>query len=137
MAMQRDQDGSVSTIISGIVADVQDLARQEISLARQEIKEELNTAKSAAIKLGIGGGIVAVGSLFLLVALALGLADLFNWSAWAGFALVGVIFAIVGAVLLVTGQKQVKHVNPVPTKTIETMKENAEWIKDRTTSDKI
>lgn len=131
-----EREASVGTLVSSIVGDVQTLARQEIALAREEIKEELNTAKSAAIKLGIAAGVLAVGGLFLLVALALGISALFNWPAWAGFAIVGLVFAIVGGVLVVQGQKDAKEIKPVPEKTVETMKENVEWIKDRTTSDR-
>lgn len=131
-----EREVSVGNLMSSIVGDVQTLARQEIALAREEIKEELNTAKSAAIKLGIAAAVLGVGGLFLLVTLALGIADLFNWPAWAGFGIVGLVFAIVGGVMLYNGQKQVKEVKPVPEKTIETMKENVEWIKDRTTSDR-
>ena len=131
-----ERDASVGTLVSSIVGDVQNLARQEITLAREEIKEELNTAKDAAIKLGIAAGVLVIGALFLMIALALGIANLFNWPAWAGFASVGVIFAIVGGILLYMGQQSAKEIKPVPEKTIETMKENVEWIKDRTTSDR-
>ncbi len=137
MAAEYEREQSVSTIVSGIVADVQNLARQEVALAKQEIREELNTAKEAGTKLGIAIGVLAVGGLFLLVALALGIAALLGWLPWTGFAIVGVVFAIVGYVLLSSAQKQVKQVNPVPQQTVDTMKENAEWIKERTTSDKI
>lgn len=136
MAVERGSEQSVSAIVGGIVADVQNLARQEIALAREEIKEELNTAKTAGIKLGIGVGVLVIGALFLLIFLALGLADLLNIPAWGGFGIVGLVFAIAGAVLLVLGRKDAENIQPVPTKTVETMKENVEWIKDRTTSDK-
>lgn len=133
---ERERETSVSTLVSGIVSDVQDLARKEIALARQEIKEDLNEAKDAAVKLGISGGVLAVGGLFLLVTLALGLADLLDWPAWAGFGVVGLVFAVVGFFLFSSAQKQAKELKPMPEKTIETMKENVEWIKDRTTSDR-
>lgn len=126
----------ISTILSGIVTDVQELARKEVALAREEIREELTVAKDAAIKLGIAVGVLAVGGLFILIALAFGINALFDWPNWPGFAIVGVIGAIVGYVLFSSAQKSVKQIQPVPQKTVDTMKENVEWIKDRTTSDK-
>lgn len=134
--MATERDFSVGTLVSSIVADVQDLARQEIALARTEIKEEINAAKDAGIKFGTAGAVLAIGGLFLLITLALGLSDLLNLPNWAGFGIVGLVLAIVGFVLFTSGRKSAREIKPVPEKTIETMKENVEWIKDRTTSDK-
>jgi len=136
MAYEREPDTSMAQLISGIVGDAQDLVRKEIALARQEVREELDAAKNAGIKLGIAGAVLAVGGLLVVLALAQGIADLFNWPAWAGYALVGVILAIAGSILLSAAQRQIKNIHPVPERTVETMKENVEWIKDRTTSDK-
>jgi hypothetical protein len=136
MATERDYDASLATLLSGIIGDAQELVRQEIALARQEIREEISTAKDAGIALTIAGAVLAIGGLFLLITLSLGLADLLDWPAWAGFGLVGLVAAIVGAVMLSSARQRLQQVHPVPERTVETMKENIEWIKDRTTSDK-
>jgi hypothetical protein len=136
MAYEREGDTSISQLISGIVGDAQVLVRQEIALARQEISEEIGNAKQAGIKFGIAGGVLAGGGLLLILALAQGIADLLNWPNWAGYVLVGAVLAIAGYILLSSAQKQMKEVHPVPEQTLETLKENAEWIKERTTSDK-
>ena len=136
MAFQREQDVSVAQLISGIVGDAQELVRKEISLARHEVREEISAAKNAGIKLGIAGAVLAVGGLLLVLAIAQGIAALFNWPTWAGYALVGVVLAIAGGILLSAAQRQIKEIHPMPEQTVETMKENVEWIKDRTTSDK-
>jgi len=65
MAYEREGETSVSQLISGIVGDAQVLVRQEIALARQEISEEISNAKQAGIKLGVAGGVLAVGGLLL------------------------------------------------------------------------
>ena len=136
MAYEREQDSSMAQLISGIVGDAQDLVRKEIALARQEVREELDAAKSAGIKLGVATAVLAVGGLLVVLAVAQGIADLLDWPAWAGYALVGVVLAIAGGILFSAAQRQIKNINPVPERTLETMKENVEWIKDRTTSDK-
>jgi protein-S-isoprenylcysteine O-methyltransferase Ste14 len=136
MAYERENDSSMAQLISGIVGDAQELVRKEIALARQEVREELDAAKSAGMKLGIAGAVLAVGGLLVVLAIAQGIADLLDWPVWAGYALVGVVLAIVGGILFSVGQRQIKHVHPVPERTVETLKENVEWIKDRTTSDK-
>lgn len=136
MAFERERDASVSQLLSGIVGDAQELVRKEIALARQEIREEIGSAKDAGIKLGIAGAVLGVGGLLLVLALSQALADLLNWPTWAGYGLVGLVLAIAGYVLFSSAQKRIKQISPVPEKTVATMKENVEWIKDRTTSDR-
>jgi MFS family permease len=136
MATEREYDASLSALLSGIVGDAQELVRKEIALARQEIREEISAAKNAGTALAIAGAVLAIGGIFLLITLALGLADLFDWPSWAGFGLVGLVSAIVGAVLLSSARQRLQEVHPLPERTVETMKENIEWIKDRTSSDK-
>jgi len=136
MATERERDASVSTLISGIVGDAQELVRKEIALARHEIREEISTAKDAGIKLAIAGAVLAIGGLLLVLTLAQALADLLNVPTWVGYGIVGVVLAIVGYFLLSSAQKRMKEFKPVPEQTVETMKENVEWIKDRTTSDR-
>ena len=133
---EREREPSVASLLSGIVGDAQTLVRQEIALARQEIREEIGNAKDAGIKLGIAGMVLAIGGLLLILALAQGLADLLNWPVWAAYAVVGIVLAIAGAILFAAAQKRMQEISPVPEQTIETIKENVAWIKDRTTSDK-
>lgn len=136
MATEREREASVTSLLGGIVEDAQELVRKEIALARQEIREEIGNAKDAGVKLAIAGAVLGVGGLLLVLMLAQALADLLNLPTWVGYGIVGVVLAIVGYVLLSSAQKTMKQIQPVPEKTVETMKENIEWIKDRTTSDK-
>jgi len=136
MTTERERDSSIATLLGGIVGDAQQLVHQEIALARQEIREEISTAKDAGVQLAIAGAVLAIGGLLLVLMLAQGLADLLNWPTWAGYGVVGVVLAIIGYILFSSAQQRAKQLRPVPEKTVETLKENVEWIKDRTTSDR-
>ena len=136
MATEREREPSLASLLSGIVGDAQVLVRQEIALARQEIREEISNAKDAGISLAIAGGVLAVGGLLLVLTLAQALAYFLHWPVWAGYGVVGIVLAIGGYILLSSAQRRMKQINPMPEKTVETLKENVEWIKDRTTSDK-
>jgi hypothetical protein len=123
---------SFASLLTDVVNDIRDLFRQEVNLARVEIKQEMSNAKSAAIK--IGGAVFALllATLFLLTALARGLSDLFHMPVWAGYAIVGVLLGIVGGVMMVAARANVQKVGPIPARTVRTMKENVEWVKRET-----
>lgn len=131
MAEERDQ-ASLASLLSGAVNDIRELFRQEVSLARAEIRQEVVNVKSAAVKLGAAAftGIFAV--LLLLTALARGLSDVFDMPVWAGFAIVGGLLAIVAGVLVAVAWPNIKSVSPMPERTVRTMKENIEWVKRQT-----
>jgi len=57
------------------------------------------------------------------------LAD-FSWG-W-GFLVVAAIWAVIGAVLYSQGRAQMRRVNPKPEQTVDTLKEDIQWAKNRT-----
>jgi hypothetical protein len=58
-------------------------------------------------------------------------------SLWVSYLIVGAIFAIGGGLLLMQGIKRIQTVDPVPRETIESVKEDIQWIKEQNPSDKI
>jgi hypothetical protein len=125
---------SIPGLIRGILDDLRTLIREEVALARVELREQAGRARSAAVSLGIGVVAAASGGAFLLVAIALGTADLLNWPAWAGFLVVAVVMLAGGMIALGAGRKQLRHVHAVPERTISSVKENSEWIAKRMSS---
>jgi hypothetical protein len=89
---------SVTALVSGILADVQHLLAQQTRLIRLEIREDLRKARTGAIFLGAGLGVMIVGGLLFCVTLPL----LLNWLTnnqlplWACFGIFGVVFLLVG-----------------------------------------
>ena len=45
---------TISTVLQDIIANVQDIVRSEVRLAKTEVQEELGKARSAGLLLGIG-----------------------------------------------------------------------------------
>ena len=120
--MPHETDASTGTLLRGAIDDVRELFREELALARVELRHELNKLSSAAMGCGGAAAALAVGGLFVLTAIALGLADLLNWPAWTGFAIVGVLLAIVGAVMVASARRSLREVRGLP-RTVETVKE--------------
>jgi uncharacterized membrane protein YqjE len=125
---------SIGSLIRGILNDVQTLIREEIALARVEIREQAGRARAAALSFGIAAAALAVGAIFLLVAIALGIAYLLGWPVWTGFLIVALLLCIGGYFTLSSGRKQLASVHAVPEETVTTLKENSEWIAKRLSS---
>jgi hypothetical protein len=124
-------DNSIGSLIGQVAGDVSKLFRQEVALAKAELKEE-------AAKAGKAGGMLAgAGFAGYMVAVLLSLALVFALGAvmplgWAAL-IVAVIWAVVGGVLYAVGRNRLKQVDPVPRQTVETLREDAQWVRDQTT----
>lgn len=123
-------DRSLSELVGVVTSDLQTLFRQEIALAKAELREEGTKAGKAAGMLG-GAGFAGYMTVVLLsFASVFGLAELIGLG-WAAL-VVAVLWAIVGAVLFFVGRNRMREVSPTPERTIETLKEDARWVKHPT-----
>jgi uncharacterized membrane protein YqjE len=125
---------SIRGLIRGILTDLRTLIREEIALARVELREQAGRARTAAMSFGMAAAALAFGVTFLLIALAIAIADLLNWPVWAGFLIVAVVLSLVGFVTLSAGRKQLQAFHALPEETVSTLKENSEWIAKRLSS---
>ena len=129
-AVQPGEEPTVGELVGEISKDLSLLVREEIELAKAEIKEETTKAGKAA---GMFAGAGYAGHLVLLLGsltAVFALANLMDW-AWAAL-IVTAVWAVVGAVLFVRGRKQMRHVNLKPEQTLETLKEDARWARNPT-----
>lgn len=127
-------DESIGGLIRGILMDLRTLLREEIALARVEIREQAGKARAAAMSFGMAAAALLFGATFLLVALATAIADFLVLPVWAGFLIVAVLLGAIGFVMLLSGRKQMRTVSAVPQETVSTLKENSEWIAKRLSS---
>jgi hypothetical protein len=128
------QSGTIRELIHGILTDIRTLIHEEIALARIEIREQAGRARAAAISFGMAAAALLFAGTFLLIAMAVGIADLFDWPIWAGFLAVAALLSAAGMITLSSGRTQLRNVHPVPPETMDTLKENTEWIAKRLSS---
>ena len=128
------QNDSIGSLVRGILMDLRTLIREEVSLARVEIREQAGRARAAALSFGVAAAALLFGSTFLLIALATGIAELFGWPVWSGFLIVAVLLSLIGIVMLSAGRRTLHTVHAVPEQTVSTLKENSEWIAKRLSS---
>ncbi|GAA3993835.1 phage holin family protein [Thermobifida alba] len=126
------RDESLGELLSTAMGDLQKLFRQEVNLAKAELREEGVKAGKAA---GMLAGAAVAGLLFLVLAsfaLVYALANVMD-AGWAAL-IVAALWAIAAAVLAVLGRNRMREVSPKPEQTVETLKEDAQWAKHPTRS---
>jgi hypothetical protein len=122
-------DTSVGELIGEVTRDLSTLMRQELDLAKAEVKQEAAKTGRAAGMLGAAGFAGYMVLLFLSVALWWALANVMD-QGWAALVVAG-LWAIIGAVLFVNGRRQLRAVHPKPERTAETLKEIPDALKGR------
>lgn len=120
---------TISTVLSDIVGNVQDIVRSELRLAKTEITEELAKARSAGILIGTGALMLVFSTLFLLLAAVYALSNFMP--GWAAAVIVAAGVGVIAALCFGIGIRKWKSVRAAP-KTAATVKENVEWAKQLT-----
>jgi hypothetical protein len=134
MDPELSDDTSIRSLFRGILTDIRTLIREEIELARVELGTQIGRVRSAARSFALAAATLAFGSAFMLIALAIGIADLMNWPVWSGFLVVAIVLTAVGFTALAAGRRKIETVHAVPRETVSTLKENSEWIAKRLSS---
>jgi type IV secretory pathway TrbD component len=136
MAAPRDPDGlreqPIGELLKQLSQETSTLVRQEMALARAELTEKGKRAGTGAGMLG-GAGVAALLTLGTLTAcLILVLNELMD--AWLAALILTIVWAVVAAVLALQGRNKVQEATPPAPQTVETVKEDIEWAKNRKTS---
>lgn len=125
-------DASVGELFGQLTSDVGTLFRQEVKLAKVEMSEKVSHLKGDLASLGAGAAVAGVGALALGAALILGLVAL-GIAPWLAALLVGGALALAGYTMLQKGLSDLKRNDLVPTRTVETLKDDVQWVKEQRT----
>jgi hypothetical protein len=134
MAYEDPQGDSITHTIGRLIDDVRELFREEVALARAELRQEVSAFGTAAAAMGTGAAAGVFALAFLLLGLAQAFAALVGWPAWGGYIAMAIVLGIIAAVALTVGKKKVPSVQ-MP-QTVESIKETKEWMKDRMSSER-
>jgi uncharacterized membrane protein YqjE len=127
-----EEPGSLGEIIGDISQGLSQLFRQEVELAKVELKAEASKAGKAAGMFSGAGIAGLLTAIMLSFALTYALDNVMPLG-WAAL-IVAVLWAIIAAVLFTMARNQARTISPMPTQTIETLKEDAKWLKHPTAS---
>jgi uncharacterized membrane protein YqjE len=120
----------LATLFGELREETRLLVGKEIELA----KAELDEAKGHLIKGVVGyvaAGVLAIFAVVLLsIAAAWGLAEALP--TWAAFLIVGGAWVVIAAIAFTVGRSALRRFDPVPRRTIRTLKEDARWVQTLT-----
>jgi uncharacterized membrane protein YqjE len=118
----------VAELLKQLASETSTLVRQELELAKAEMREKAGKAGPGFGMWGAAGvtALLALGALttFLILALDGAMPN------WLAALIVGLVYAAVAGLLYLRGKRRVEQAgSPVPEQTVETLQEEVQWAK--------
>ncbi|HBB88773.1 MAG TPA: hypothetical protein DC047_14270 [Blastocatellia bacterium] len=133
----RIENDNLPSLFSRLGDDVMQLFDTKISLLKVELKEEANAYARGGAMIAVGGVIAAIGFALLNVAVAFGIAallagvDISQPARYAiGFLAAGVLYLIVGGIIVTTMKNRLARQSLVPDRTVEELRKDKQWLKN-------
>jgi Putative Actinobacterial Holin-X, holin superfamily III len=120
---------SIPEILKDVLANIQDIVRAEVRLAKAELGEELGRARTGGLLIGVGAVAAICSALFLLLACVYALGRVMP--NWAAALTVAAAVGVAATVMLGLGLKRFKTIHATP-ETAASLQENVRWAKELT-----
>lgn len=116
-------------LFGDLATDMSNLVRQEVALAKVEISQKAKYVGRNVGYLVVGGAVAYAAMLAIIAAIIMLLARVMpNWGATL---LVGVVVAVIGWLLIGKAITALQQTELTPRETVETLKEDATWMKEQ------
>jgi hypothetical protein len=131
MAQQQlaKEERSLGDLFSELASETGTLVRQEVALAQAELTKKATSVGKNVGYLVVGGAVAYAAALALIAALIIGLS--YFIPAWASALIVGVIVGIAAFIMISSALAALKKTDLAPRETVETLKEDAQWLKNQ------
>jgi len=120
-------DVSIGELLGNVSQDLSTLLRQELALAKAELKTEASKAGKGAGMLGAAGFAGYMVVLFASIAVWWALANVMDQGLAA--LIVAAVWAIAAGVLYSAGRRKLREMNPKPERTVDTLKQVPDALK--------
>lgn len=124
----RTDNRSLRELVSELTREMSQLIRLEFQLAQAELTRTASKAGKQVGYMAVGGAIAYAGFLAILAGVIVLLALVMPL--WVSALIVGVVIAGIGLVLLQMGRSGLQELQPVPERTVATLKEDKAWVKE-------
>jgi hypothetical protein len=125
-------DRPLGELFSELGTGTSALVRQEIALAKAELTQKATKVGKHAAYVAVGAAVAYAAFLAVMAAIIFALGEALPL--WASALIVGLVFGVVAAILIYEGINRLKRMNLAPRQTVETLKEDAQWLKHHVTS---
>lgn len=125
---QTRQDQSLGELFGELTREIVTLIRQEVALARTEMSQKVSRIGKHVGLMAAGGAVAYAGLLAIVAAIIITLAQHTDLSWWASALIVGIVVTGLGGFLAWKGLDALKHVDLAPRQTLETLKEDKQWV---------
>lgn len=120
---------SLGDLFRELTQETTTLVRQEVSLAKTELRESARTVARRTAMLMVGGMLALVGFLVLTAFLVILLGSLLlNY--WLAALIVGAVYLLIGGGVAWSQAKQLGDEDLAPDQTIQTLKEDKQWAQN-------
>lgn len=126
-APPRDANQSIGDLVGALSADTSKLFRQEVALAKAEMRQEATAAGTAIGELMAAAVIAQVALIMASIGIAVALDRVMDLD-WA-YAVVALVWFLIAAVLGLAGRAKLRRLNPAPERTVETLREIPDTVK--------
>jgi len=134
-AYQNPTEQTATSLVTGIIDDIQDLVKQQFQLARREVEQDFRKATQGAVYFALSAGILFISAIVFCFALA----HLLHWATspvdadparlplWACHGIVALVLLGIGGMIAYVGRMKFKTIDPLHNPATEALKENIEW----------
>lgn len=129
---------SIPTLLKELRDETTTLLRQEVALAKAELKENTSRLTGHAAQVAVGGFVAYAGIIVLLIGIGHLLGALLvrvgldaDVATWLAPTIVGLAIALIGWSMLAKAKKALAHDDLVPRQTIDSLRANKEWAQSK------
>ena len=125
------EERSLGDLFSELASETSTLVRQEVALAQVELTNKATVVGKNVGYLAVGGAVGYAGFLAILAGVIAILSYILPL--WAAALIVGAIVAVTAYFLISSALAELKKTELAPRETVESIKEDAQWLRDQMT----
>lgn len=123
-------DASVGTLLRELAHEVPALLRNEVALAKSEMREHMADVQKATGAIATGGAVALAGLVVVLMAVVYALSEVME--PWLAALLVGGAALVVGYMMLAAGREKLKNASLRPERTVDSLRKDTNAIRGGT-----